>query len=125
MRATRNDLPIAFQDGKSYSRDIEWGNMNVAWEGWESGMDATPMFTGLPDNRCQCPHWGFLIRGQMRIKYADHEEMISAGDVYYLAPGHIPVIEEDVELIEFSPKGEYQKTMEVVNRNMEAMKKKS
>jgi len=125
MRATRNDLPIAFQEGKSYSRDIEWGEMNVAWEGWESGMDATSMFAGLPDNRCQCPHWGFLIKGQMRIKYADHEEMISAGDVYYLPPGHIPVIEEDAELIEFSPKGEYQKTMEVAIRNMDAMKKKS
>jgi hypothetical protein len=28
-----------------------------------------------------------------------------------LSPGHIPVVEEDLEVIEFSPLGEYQKTM--------------
>lgn len=123
MRATKNDLPLAFEDGQSYSRDIEWGEMNVAWESWPAGMDATPMFTGLPDNRCQCPHWGFVIRGQMLIKYDGQEEIINAGEVYYLPPGHIPIFEEDTELIEFSPRGEYQKTMDAVKQNMEALNK--
>jgi hypothetical protein len=124
MRAKKQDLPIAFQDGKSYSRDTEWGDMNVAWEDW-AAWDATPMFKGLPDDRCQCPHWGYMIKGRMRIKYHDHDEIINAGELYYLPPGHIPVIEEDSEMVEFSPKGEYQKTMEVATRNMEAMKNKS
>ena len=77
-------------------------------------MDATELFAPLPGGRCQCPHWGYVIKGRMRIKYADHDEVISAGEVYYMAPGHIPVIEEAVELVEFSPRGEYQKTMTVV-----------
>jgi hypothetical protein len=124
MRAKKQDLPIAFQDGKSYSRDTEWGDMNVAWEDW-AAWDATPMFKGLPDDRCQCPHWGYMIKGRMRIKYHDYDEIINAGELYYLPPGHIPVIEEDSEMVEFSPKGEYQKTMEVATRNMEAMKNKS
>jgi mannose-6-phosphate isomerase-like protein (cupin superfamily) len=125
MRAKKQDLPMAFEEGKSYSRDTEWGNMNVAWEEWAAGMDGTPMFKGLPDDRCQSPHWGYMIKGRIRIKYHDHDEVISAGEVYYLPPGHIPVIEEDSELVEFSPMGEYQKTMEVAARNMEAMKGKS
>jgi hypothetical protein len=29
----------------------------------------------------------------MRVKYADHEEVITAGDAYYLEPGHLPVME--------------------------------
>jgi hypothetical protein len=57
----------------------------------------------------------------MRIKYKDHEEVIEAGDAYYMAPGHLPLIEEDTEVVEFSPMGEYQKTMEVAERNMAAM----
>jgi len=118
MRATQKDIPVMFEDGASFSRDIEWGGMNVAWESWPAGMDGTPMFKGLPDDKCQCPHWGFMIKGQMTIKFDDHEEIITAGDVYYLPPSHIPVIDEDCELVEFSPKGEYQKTMEVVQRNM-------
>ena len=51
----------------------------------------------------------------------EDEEVISAGEAYYLAPGHNVVTEEDCEIVEFSPKGEYQKTMEVAARNMAAM----
>jgi hypothetical protein len=35
------------------------------------------------------------------------------------------VVEEDCEIVEFSPKGEYQKTMEVAARNMAAMEQGS
>jgi len=44
----------------------------------------------------------------------------AAGDAYYAPPGHIPVIEADTEVVEFSPTGEYAKTMEVVARNLAA-----
>ena len=33
-----------------------------------------------------------------------------AGEVYYLAPGHIPVVEEPLEIVEFSPLADYEKT---------------
>jgi hypothetical protein len=39
-----------------------------------------------------------------------------------MAPGHLPLFEEDSEVIEFSPRGEYQKTMEVAERNLAAMR---
>jgi hypothetical protein len=95
--------------------------MNVAWETFPAGLDAAPLFKGLPDDRCQCPHWGYVLKGRVRIRYKDHEEVLEAGDTYYMEPGHLPLVEEDSETIEFSPKGEYQKTMEVVARNMAAM----
>ncbi len=60
----------------------------------------------------------------MRIKYSDHEEVISAGEVFYMPPGHIPITEEDCELVTFSPKGENKKMMEMLVRGREAMKKK-
>ena len=122
MRGSKQDLPVAFEDGAAYSRQAEWGDMNVAIEAFPGGTDATPLFKGLPDDRCQCPHWGYLLKGRIRVKYADHEEVINAGDAYYMAPGHIPVIEEDAEVVEVSPRGEYQKTMEVAVRNYQAMK---
>lgn len=122
MRGSRQDLPVAFEDAQvGSSRQAEWGDMNVSLESWKAGTDATPLFKGLPDDRCQAPHWGYVLKGRLRIKYADRDEVLNAGDVYYMAPGHIPVIEEDAEVVEFSPSGEYQKTMEVAARNYAAM----
>ena len=53
--------------------------------------------------------------------YRDREEVLSAGDAYYLPPGHTTVFEEPTELVEFSPRGEYAKTMEIAARNAAAM----
>ena len=121
MHGKKEDIPVAFEAGPAYSRDVEWGDMNIAFEAFPAGLDTTPLFKGLPDDRCQCPHWGYLFKGRIRVKYPNHDEILTAGDAYYLVPGHITVIEEDCELVEFSPKGEYQKTMEVAARNMAAM----
>ena len=121
MRASKQDLPVAFEGGGVVSRLAEWGEMNVALETLPGGTDTAPIFKGLPDDRCQCPHWGYVLEGRMRIRYADREEVIEAGDAYYMEPGHLPLFEEDTEVIEFSPKGEYQKTMEVAERNMASM----
>jgi hypothetical protein len=124
MHGKREDVPVLYQSGEAYSRDAEWGEMNVAFEGFPAGTDTVALFKGLPGDSCQCPHWGYALRGRMRIKYADHEEVISAGEAYYIPPGHNVVVEEDCEVVEFSPKGEYQKTMEVAARNMAAMQKR-
>ncbi len=118
MRGNSEDLPVAFENGLAISRQVEWGGMNVALESGPVGFDPTPLYRGLPHDRCQCPHWGYVIRGRMRVRYADHEEVLKAGDVYYMAPGHLPIIEEAGEVVEFSPQVEYQKTMEVAMRNM-------
>ena len=57
----------------------------------------------------------------MRVKYADHEEVITTGKAYYLAPGHLPVMEEDCEMVEFSPKDLSRKMMEIASRNLASM----
>ena len=81
-------------------------------------VDVSPFFKGLPDDRCQCPHWGYVLKGRLHYKFADHEEVYGAGDVYYAAPGHTPVLEAGCEYVEFSPADELRRTMDVVERNM-------
>jgi len=117
MHASRNEVPVTMEVGAAYSRDVQWGEMNVAFEGFPAGMDTRPLFEGLPGNRCQCPHWGMLLKGRIRILYADREEIISAGQAYYLPPGHNLVVEQDCELVELSPTAEYEKTLQAVARN--------
>ncbi|MGH8249827.1 MAG: cupin domain-containing protein [Steroidobacteraceae bacterium] len=114
-----NQLPMVDEYGEGfYSRMVEWGGMIVSNETFPKGLDATPLFKGLPQDMCQSPHWGKILRGQVRIKTASGEFVLKTGDVYYLEPGHVPVYEEDTEVLEFSPKKEYQMTIDVVNRNI-------
>jgi hypothetical protein len=121
MRGSKQDLQIAAEGEGFVSRQAEWGEMNVALETLPGGTDTAPLFKGLPENRCQCPHWGYILKGRIRVLYPDREEVLEAGNAYYMEPGHLPFIEEDAEVVEFSPKGEYQETMEVATRNMAAM----
>ena len=80
--------------------------------------DATPVFRGLPDDRCQSHHWGYVFSGKVTFKYADRHEVYEAGDAYYAPPGHIPVVTAGTEVVEFSPTAEYRQTQEVIARNM-------
>ena len=57
----------------------------------------------------------------MRVRYADREETLHAGDAYYLPPGHTTVFEEPTEVVEYSPRGTYLQTMEVAARKIAAM----
>jgi hypothetical protein len=67
-----------------------------------AGTDARPLFKGLPDDRCSAPHWGYVTKGQIRIIYADREEVLRGADLYHLPPGHTAVVEEDYESVESS-----------------------
>ena len=65
--------------------------------------DLAPMLAGLPGGKCPCPHWGVVTMGRIIVRYADHEEVVEAGEAFYMAPGHAPEAEEGTELIQFSP----------------------
>ena len=56
----------------------------------------------------------------MRVVYADREEILQAGHSFYLPPGHTPLVEEDIEFVEFSRPEEHQPVLEVVKRNIAA-----
>lgn len=120
MRAKREEMPVAFEGDGVVSRQVQWGEMQVARETAPAGMDTRPMFKGLSGDSCQCPHWGYVIKGKARVIYPDREEILEAGDAYYLEPGHNLVVEEEGEVIEFSPAGEYQKTIDAVAENAQA-----
>ena len=85
-------------------------------------IDATPLYKGLPDDRCQCPHWGYVLSGEVTFRYADGEEKFVAGDAFYVPPGHVPVKHEPgTEFVMFSPTEELAITEAVMERNMNAM----
>jgi hypothetical protein len=107
--------------GLMEGRYEELGGYTVGFEHFREDADASPLFRGLPDDRCQSPHWGYVIEGRVTFRYADHDEVCESGDAYYAPPGHIPVVAAGTEVIEFSPTEEYGRTMQVAARNLAAI----
>ena len=96
------------------------GGYTVGFETYTADADLTPMFAGLPDDRCQSPHWGYVIKGRLTFETPSGDETFEAGDAYYVGPGHTPVLFAGTEVVEFSPTGQLQQTMAVVEKNMAA-----
>jgi mannose-6-phosphate isomerase-like protein (cupin superfamily) len=129
MSRKEREMPKASKGSASRVEDMgvmegryeELGGYTVAFETFREDADATPLFKGLPDDRCQSEHWGYVISGSVTFKYADRDEIYEAGDAYFAPPGHIPVVSAGTEVVEFSPSGTYEQTMEVVARNLGAL----
>src|SRR5262249_24817843 len=82
VRGSKQDLPVAYDGGAVVIRQADWSDLTVSIESFPQGLDTAPIFRGLPDDRCQCPHWGYVARGRVRMVYGDREEVLSAGDAY-------------------------------------------
>ncbi len=92
----------------------------VGFERYDEDSDAAPLFAGLPDDRCQCMHLGYVLRGRVTLRYPDREEHYEAGDAYVAPPGHTPVFHAGAEVVEFSPAEQLARTVEVVLGNLRA-----
>ena len=120
---SREDTPLEHQDEAVETRSVDAGGMTIAFERLSAGIETAPLFAGLPDDACQSPHWGYLLRGRLRIVAADGaEEVVAAGQAYHLPPGHNVVVEEDAELVEFSPAEARRATMEHVAARLAAVR---
>ena len=73
-------------------RTQDLGGYTVAYETFTSDQDPAPLFVGLPDDHCQCPHWGTVVKGALTYRYTDGtSETAMAGEAYYARPGHLPL----------------------------------
>ena len=78
-----------------------------------AGLDTTPIFQGLEGNLCQCPHWGYVLRGQITTTDArGAQETVRANDLFYWPPGHNVKVDADAEIIMFSPQHEHDEVID-------------
>lgn len=121
MHTTVQDMPIEMQVGDIETRSTESGDFLVRHIQLPPGVDFTPLFKGLPGDLCQCPHWGQILSGSIRLRYADGtEELNSAGDVYYWPAGHTGWTDEGVTFLEFSPTAEIEPVLQHLAAQMAA-----
>jgi hypothetical protein len=108
--------------GPVVDRSEELDGFTVNFLTFREDMDQTPLLKGLPDDRCQCPHWGYVTKGRLTFRFADRDETFEAGDAFYLAPGHVGVANEpNTEYVQFSPSDELREVSAVIQKNMEQM----
>ena len=120
MHVSKEQLAVE-KLGDYEGRMQQFADYYVNFENIPAGLGGPQMFKGLPDDACQCEHWGYLFKGSFKFTYTDgSEDVVSAGEAYYARPGHVFEALEDCETIEFSPKGPFEQLMEVVGKNMEA-----
>jgi hypothetical protein len=108
--------------GPVIERSDELGEYTVNFVTFRENIDHGPLLRGLPDDQCQCPHWGYVLKGKMTLRFGDREEVLEAGDAFYAPPGHVPVQNDPgTEYLQFSPAEELRKTSETIMENMQAM----
>jgi hypothetical protein len=102
---------------EDHHEDVQGYTINFV--SFSEDIDATPMMKGLPNDSCSCPHWGYVLKGRLTFRFADHDEVVEAGDAFYLPPGHIPTAEAGSEYVQFSPSEELRTVAEAMKANMQ------
>jgi hypothetical protein len=101
---TRQDVPVVIEgDGVEVRLREIGGGMSTSFIRLPQGTDLGPALVGLIDDACQCPHWGYILSGRLRMRTKAGDEVYEAGQAVYWAPGHVPVALEDTEYVDFSP----------------------
>jgi hypothetical protein len=100
-----------FGDAKGF------GKISAEYFSLSKGVDTTPLFKGLQGDACQCPHWGYVLRGQITTTdKRGAQETVNANDLFYWPPGHNVKVDADAEIVMFSPQHEH---TEVINHMIE------
>ncbi len=122
MKLRKEELPIALELPVATFRVGEWGDTAVAYVRLAAGADATPLLEGLPGDKCQCPHWGYMLEGAIHVRYDDgKEEVCRAGEMFYWPAGHTVRVEEDTSFVEFSPKGKLKEVYNHIGKKLESV----
>jgi hypothetical protein len=115
---SKQSAPIIDDFGVAEDRHDEIDGYTVNFVTIRQTHDLAPMLASLQGGRCQCPHWGYVFKGRLTIRYEDRKETAEAGEALYMSPGHVPAAEEGTELVQFSPAEELANTMEAINKAM-------
>lgn len=111
MRVAKDQVDVRMQiPGATIRQRMDFGDatglgkMSGEYFTLAAGVDTTPLFKGLDGDLCQCPHWGFVVRGQLTTTDASgKQETVRADDLFYWPPGHNVHVDADAEIVMFSP----------------------
>jgi hypothetical protein len=90
-----------------------FGGISAEYFTLAAGVDTTPLFKGLEGDLCQCPHWGFVLRGRLTTTDANGaRETVTAHDLFHWPAGHNVKVDADAEIVMFSPQREHSQVID-------------
>jgi len=115
MHTAKDDVEVKMQiPGAVLRQQLDFGDatglgkISGEYFSLAAGVDTTPLFQGLQGNACQCPHWGFVVRGQITTTdESGAQETVKANDLFYWPPGHNVKVDADADIVMFSPQHEH------------------
>lgn len=126
MRIQKNDVPVRIEVPGATARQVYgfgdatgFGKFAGEHFALNAGTDFTPLLKGLENDLCQCPHWGYMIKGEIEVTFGTGEtETVSGGDLFYWPPGHTLLVTQDAEMVLFSPQDEHCAVVEHVQKQL-------
>lgn len=120
MRLAKQDIPTHIDvPGATARQTGEFGDASkngplaAEWFSLGAGTDIAPLLKGLDGDACQAPHWGYIEKGRVVVTYTDGtEDTCVTGDVFHWPAGHSVRVEQDAEVILFSPHLEHLAVMD-------------
>ncbi len=120
MRITKQDIPVKIDVPGAVARQaVDFGDaagystLGAEYFTLGAGTDIAPLLTGLHDDACHAPHWGFMVSGEVVVTYTDGTtETCATNDLFYWPPGHSVRVVADSEVVLFSPQAEHTAVMD-------------
>jgi len=115
MRIAKEDIGVKMEiPGAVIRQQTEFGDasglgkISGEYFSLSAGVDTTALFQGLDGDLCQCPHWGFVLCGQLTTTDAKGiQETVNENDLFYWPPGHNVKVNADAEIVMFSPQQQH------------------
>lgn len=123
MHYRLDEIPFLTPDHGNGScfRSVKAGDMEIGATWVTEPIDTTEMYKGLPNDACPCEHYGYVFSGSFRIRYVDGaEEVVRAGEAYYIPKGHYFLYDEPCHHLEINPHDQLQLLMQHFNKQIEA-----
>jgi hypothetical protein len=109
---SRQDVPVTIADGDLEVRTKDVDGLMVGFFRLPAGVDMREPLKGMPGDLCPCPHWGYMLKGRLRMHTPEGHQDFVAGEAFHWGAGHAPEALEDTEYVEFSPTDEMQRVLD-------------